>query len=96
MLANKLRHAPATGLLTSDFSMNDTDTSVPNPPSCLAIGDNSPENRCQRSRGTAGQPFSGGQNRYKWGVFTDHPDEAMIDYAPLPRQVLHTWPVRGG
>ena len=42
-LPRKFRHAPAAGLLTSGFTMTGTDTWVPNPPSCLAIGDNRPE-----------------------------------------------------
>jgi len=39
----------------------------------------------------ASGPFSGGQDQYKWGVFTDHPGRAMINYSPSPREVLHMW-----
>ena len=55
MLADNVRHAPATGLLTSGFTMSGTGGSVPDPSSCLAIGDNRPGKPLPRSRGTAGQ-----------------------------------------
>jgi len=80
ILANKLRHAPATGLLTSGFTINGTDTSVPNPPSCLAIGDNRPENRCQRSRGTACQR----------GFHASH-GEAQDSAGPVQKPRLPRW-----
>ena len=40
--------------------------------------------------------FSGGQDRYKWGVFTDHPGRAVINYSPSPCEVLHMWRTRAG
>jgi len=40
--------------------------------------------------------FSGGQDRDKWGVFTDPPGRAMINYSPPPREVLHMLRVRAG
>ena len=41
-------------------------------------------------------PFCGGQDRDKWGVFADPPGRAMINYSPPPRAVLHMWRVRAG
>jgi hypothetical protein len=53
------------------------------------------EFRVDRPAAVQGQRFCRGQNRYKLGI-TDHPGRTMINYAPLPRQVLHMWPTRGG
>jgi hypothetical protein len=69
ILANKLRHAPATGFLTSGFTMNGTGSSVPNPPSRLAIGDNAPEtaaNKVEASQVRAGLMPHVARHRTVW------------------------------
>ena len=51
----------ALDYLTSGFAMNGTDNSVPNPPSCLMISDNRPENPSVSGSGeTPGATVTGG------------------------------------